>query len=522
MARLTWLSARAILAMGLIFVPSAAAIAKSDSANPTSTESIRDPAPPLAFARVRLMPVPARVALRCRLIQTLARVPLLCPTLLPRATIGYPGLPPPALSVQAISDSFRWKIAGVDIGYSAPWEGRGWRPHRWRNRPCCFLHFNVFRRASGKRAVPKRARPATVGGKHGLLVPAREGGYYGSELYSANHVRFLWRAAGANWVATLHTFGESATEQLLGRLIASLRPVDTFGPPEVRGVPVGRTPNAIARRGGSIWVASLGRLSGNTAGADYGSVYRVNRATARITGRVHPAGGGGPHALALTRGAVWAATYLGIARIDPRSVMRVSFLSVGRFPKAIATAAGRVWVTTATPFGKKGALVSVEPDTSRRVGRPISLGRAPTAVAAGPGGLWVVDELDGTATRVDPRRRRIVARVKVGRMPTAIAVSEGSVWVANTGDGTVSRIDIGNNRLTGTFRVGLAPRGVTVGAGAVWVATTGDGKVRRIEPASGQVTVAARDLVDPLALLVDHGTLWVGTNDGRLIRARVP
>jgi YVTN family beta-propeller protein len=508
--------------MGLIVVPLAAAISKPDSANPTSTESILDPAPPLAFARARLVPLSARVVSRCRLIQSLARVPLLCPTLLPRATVGYPGLPPSALSVQAITNSFGWKVAGVDIGYGAPWEGSGWRAHRWRNRPCCFLHFNVFRRASGRRAVPTRARPATAGGKHGLLVPAREGTYYGSELYSANHVRFLWRAAGANWVATLHTFGESATEQLLGRLIASLRPVDTIGPREVRGVPVGRAPNAIARRGGSIWVASLGRLSGNTAGADYGTVYRVNRATARITGRVHPAGGGGPHALGLTRGAVWAATYLGIARIDPSSVRRVSFLGVGRFPKAIATAAGRVWVTRATPFGKKGALVSVEPDTSRRVGRPITLGRAPTAVAAGPGGLWVVDELDGTATRVDPRRRRIVARVNVGRMPTAVAVSAGSVWVANTGDGTVSRIDTRNDRVAGTFRVGPAPRGVTVGAGAVWVATTGDGKVRRIDPASGQVTAVARGLVNPLALLVDHGTVWVGTNDGRLIRARVP
>ena len=480
-----------------------------------------DPAPPLAFARVRLAPVSARVVTSCRSIQARARVSLLCPTLLPRATVGYPGLPPRALTVQTTGDFFHRGVAGVDISYSAPWEGQGWKAHRWRNRPCCFFHLDVFRRAPGRKAIPTRARPATLGGKRGLLAAASESAYYGSGLYFGNHVRFLWRERGVTWAATLHTFGETPTERLLGRLIASLHPVDTIRARERRGARVGQTPNAIAGRAGKVWVASLGRLEGNVAGAGYGTVFRVSSSTGNVTGRVHPSGGGGPHALALSQGAVWVATYLGVARIDPRSLRRVAFVNVGRFPRGLATAAGRVWVANAYPFEKNGSLVSIDPDRNRRVGRRIPIGKGPRAVAAGAGALWVLDELEGTVTRVDPMRRRIVARTRVGDMPTAVVWGAGSIWVANTGDGTVSRVDPRTARVTATLHVGVAPRALAVGAGAVWVATTGDGSVRRIDPATLRVTLVRRGLVDPLALLVLHRTLWVATNEGVLVRIRL-
>ena len=123
----------------------------------------------------------ARVVTSCRSIQARARVSLLCPTLLPRATVGYPGLPPRALTVQTTGDFFHRGVAGVDISYSAPWEGQGWKAHRWRNRPCCFFHLDVFRRAPGRKAIPTRARPATLGGKRGLLtVKKATTGYVGS------------------------------------------------------------------------------------------------------------------------------------------------------------------------------------------------------------------------------------------------------------------------------------------------------------------------------------------------------
>src|SRR5919201_6460726 len=107
-----------------------------------------DPPLPVALASVRLTPVPGRVVARCRSIQRRARVPILCPTLVPRAfTGGIPGAAPGALVVTPMGDFVGRRITGVDIAYGAPWEEDGWRAHRWRNRPCCFLHFDVFRRA---------------------------------------------------------------------------------------------------------------------------------------------------------------------------------------------------------------------------------------------------------------------------------------------------------------------------------------------------------------------------------------
>jgi YVTN family beta-propeller protein len=484
-------------------------------ASARSSASGADPAPPLAFAPVRLKPVSARLVARCRAIQAQARRPLLCPTVLPGATAGgIPGLPPRGVAVTAIGDFFRRRIAGVDIGYGAPWEGAGWTAHRWRNRPCCFLHFDVFRRAPGSRAIPPGARPATLGGRRGLLISAHEGEFYGNGLYWANHVRFLFHAYGTNWVATLHTFGEAATERLLGRLVATLRPVDSIQTRPQRGTPVGVTPSAIISSGGDLWVASLGDLSGNFSG----TVYRIDSSSGRITARAHPAGGGGPHALAFSDRAVWVVTYSGVARLDPRSGERVAYLNVGRFPKSIASAAGLLWVVNATPFGKNGSVVSIDPGTNRLAGRPIPLGRSPGALAAGAGSLWAADELEGMLVHIDPKRRRVLARIKVGRMPTAVAVGAGAVWVANSGDGTVSRIDPATNRVTKTIWVGVAPRALAADAAGVWVVSTGSGVLSRIDPATGKAAIVRRRLGDPLAVALEDRDAWITKNDGELLR----
>ena len=51
------------------------------------------------------------------------------------------------------------------------------------------------------------------------------------------------------------------------------------------------------------------------------------------------------------------------------------------------------------------------------------MGRGASGVAAGHGAVWVVNTLDGTLSRVDPRTRRVVATVDVGPAPRAVAVA---------------------------------------------------------------------------------------------------
>ena len=203
-----------------------------------------DPAPASALAPARLLPTPIRILTQCRLAQARSPFPILCPARLPRPFLSWPRaepprpaaerLPAPGTSWRSRSDPrYRQRsFGGVSIGYGAPWEpdsGRDWRLHLWRNRPCCFLHFEVFWRREGGRHVPAGARPAKLGGRRGLLKDASSYALVSRDndhLYFPNHPRFLWREKDIPYVATLHRFGtKRETRALLARLIRELRPV---------------------------------------------------------------------------------------------------------------------------------------------------------------------------------------------------------------------------------------------------------------------------------------------------------
>jgi hypothetical protein len=203
-----------------------------------------DPAPRRVFAPVRLLPTPTHVLNQCRLAQARSSRPILCPARLPRPFIAWPRGRPPRLAAQRLpAPGVSWRsrsdpryrnrtYSGVSIGYGAPWEpdsGPDWRIHLWRNRPCCFLHFEVFWRRPGARFAPAGARPATLGGRRGLLKDATSYGLASGAndyLYWANHTRFLWRENGVDYVASLHRFGTTQeTRALLGRLVRELRRV---------------------------------------------------------------------------------------------------------------------------------------------------------------------------------------------------------------------------------------------------------------------------------------------------------
>jgi len=116
---------------------------------------------------------------------------------------------------------------GLEFGYSAPVEpesGPNWRRLLWHNRPCCFLHFTLFVPRGPAGHLPQM-RPARLGGRSGRIRYARGYGLRDSTgIYWVNHTWFTWRAGGVRWVASVHYFGPGTT-QLLGRIVAGLRPV---------------------------------------------------------------------------------------------------------------------------------------------------------------------------------------------------------------------------------------------------------------------------------------------------------
>jgi hypothetical protein len=195
-----------------------------------------DPPPTAALQALRLYALPKRVLSQCHL----ARAVQLCPRRLPRAWIAYrSGATPPALMAERFGAHRNGGDVevGISFSYGAPWEpdsGPGWRQHLWRNRPCCFFHFELWHALRGRPTFPDTARPAAVGGLHGDLAPATGVGLGcgtgNAGAYFCNHVRFRWKQGGSWFVATLHSFGNRETTALLGRVIRELRPISTLPP----------------------------------------------------------------------------------------------------------------------------------------------------------------------------------------------------------------------------------------------------------------------------------------------------
>jgi len=196
--------------------------------------SAGDPPSAGVLAPPRLIAAPASAINQCRLAQARMReAVVLCPSELPQATVARlgtaAGTPPPRL----ISERTMYVDAGgknerLTFTYGDVWEpvsGAGWQSHLWRNRPCCYLHFEIFTRTHR----PFRTfggRAATLGGHRGIYEPAIARTLDCSNperTFWCDHAAFVWRERGVSYAATLLDFG-AGTKELLGRLIAGLRP----------------------------------------------------------------------------------------------------------------------------------------------------------------------------------------------------------------------------------------------------------------------------------------------------------
>jgi YVTN family beta-propeller protein len=482
--------------------------------------------PPARSAKiVHLAPTPASVIEQCRRAQAEAHFRMLCPRVLPRAVIGWPGQPPPPLRAGLIRSNPRRPPDGVDIGYGAPWEFYSGqpaalvRPHLWRNRPCCFLHFVVQRGAPAS-----GARPAILGGRRGRLLPASTSG---SGAYFANHVRFFFGERGVGYVVTLHSFGNRETTALLGRLISELKPMSDLraSPPPKHGTTVrirNAGPRAIAAAPGALWVLTREQPIDPAApwSGTRAALLRLDPNAGTLRTRMTI--GGDMRGLAATEDAVWVAAGRSnkgvVLRIDPKTKRVAAHIHTGTWPAALAADAQGVWVVNTAPFFKRGSLVRISAARNRAEGSLVPLGPAPSGVAAGAGAVWVADAIEGTVRRIDIARRRTVATVRVGRQPYALTFAAGSVWVTNSDDGTVARIDPSTNKVVARIRVARNPYGIAAGSRSLWVASLGAGTISSLQASSGRVVKTIRVGGDPLGVALASGAVWFSQNSEGAVR----
>jgi len=265
-------------------------------------------------------------------------------------------------------------------------------------------------------------------------------------------------------------------------------------------IPTGVRPAEVASEAGSLWVANR---------AD-DTVTQIDPGSRSVVSTTSP--GTSVDALAAGAGAVWVADNrrARAVRLDPgfRSVRRTVRVapaaSLFSSSSAVAVGEGAVWVANG-----RAEVVRVDPETNAAVAT-IQVGNDPSAIAAGDGAVWVADEVDNTATRIDPTgANAVTAVVPVGRAPAAIAVGANGVWVANTGEDTISRIDPDTASVVARIDVGRRPTGVAVGAGGVWVANSVDGSVSRIDPKTNRVVETVELGEAPQGVTVSSGSVWV-------------
>ena len=225
--------------------------------------------------------------------------------------------------------------------------------------------------------------------------------------------------------------------------------------------------------------------------------------------------------LAVGKGALWVAANGGttVARIDPRAHRVVAVIDLDMPVQLVAASPGAVWVISDV----RNVVLRIDPASNRVTGRPIRVADEPTGAVVAFGSLWVASHDQGLVSRVDLRSGK-VTEVADPWSIHFIAASAGCVWASHYHDGTVTRIDPLRNRVVGRpVALPFAPGALAAGPDAVWVLeaspdTPGGGtQLARLDPRSGAVA-EVRHLTGLAALVYGDGTFWLGLVPGSVSR----
>jgi virginiamycin B lyase len=250
------------------------------------------------------------------------------------------------------------------------------------------------------------------------------------------------------------------------------------------------------------------------------------------TGAVRATVGTGPIPLAMEQGfgSLWAGEGSGgmvgtVLRIDPGDGAvgaRVPMPDPGlRAESSLAVTADAVWALVDGNDADSLLLVSIDPTTDT-VRDTFPAPPAAEAVRGGFGSLWVATSRQAVV-RVDPADGSIQATVETGFGSRFMAVGDDAVWVMNQDDGTVSRIDPATNAVVATVQVSneRIPGGdIAVGDDAVWVRTEAE-LATAVDPATDEVVRVLAPAAGSGSIAVTPGAVWITAHDTRQVH-RVP
>ena len=166
-----------------------------------------------------------------------------------------------------------------------------------------------------------------------------------------------------------------------------------------------------------------------------------------------------------------------LVRVDPATMQPTGKPIVVAPGRAFGSAYGNgaVWETGFDD----GSLARVDPATGR-VDR-IKLGGAAVGVILSGGSVWVALYDRRMVIRVNPRTLRVVDTTTVGSNPAYFASTRGLIWVVNQGDGTVTRIHARTGETVGLpIRITRADK-LALAGHSLWVTSDTPPSATRID-----------------------------------------
>jgi streptogramin lyase len=238
------------------------------------------------------------------------------------------------------------------------------------------------------------------------------------------------------------------------------RGVATLHPTVLR---VGGTPDWLAVSPNAVWVA-------NDA---FKAVQRIsptgNKVEATVLVPGEPCSG-----LTYAFGSVWApicGAHPGVARIDPERNVVTKFLPIAPALSegGITASPDSVWLVT-----REGVLARIDPDRNR-IRQAIAIARGSFNPLYSGQVVWVTGGTTNTVIAVDARSGEVIATIATGSKPRFLAAGEGTLWTLDQGDGSISKIDMKRKELVAVIPADIPGGGgdISYGAGAVWATVIG-------------------------------------------------